>query len=44
MGMADSTLLAAYPTLSANTLRAAWLYYETHQDETERLIAENGEA
>ncbi|MBU1664292.1 MAG: DUF433 domain-containing protein [Gammaproteobacteria bacterium] len=44
MGMADSALLAAYPILTAETLGAAWLYYETHRDEIECLIVENREA
>jgi len=44
LGMADETLLDAYPSLRAEDLVNAWRYVSLHRDEIDREIAENEEA
>ncbi len=41
-GMADAELHANYPTLTAEDLDAARVYYRQHPDEIDKAIAANG--
>ena len=38
LGLNESDLLRAYPTLRAEDLANAWAYYRTHHDEIEQQI------
>lgn len=40
-GMSDLELLQAFPTLQAEDLYNAWLYYRFHRDEIDHQIEEN---
>jgi uncharacterized protein (DUF433 family) len=44
MGVSESDILRAYPTLRAEDLANAWAYARSHKDEIERCIRENEEA
>ena len=41
LGASEADLLRAYPTLRAEDLANAWVYYRSHKDEIEKQIAEN---
>ncbi|MEW5987358.1 MAG: DUF433 domain-containing protein [Chloroflexota bacterium] len=41
LGASEADLLRAYPTLQAEDLANAWVYYRLHQDEIEQQIQEN---
>ncbi len=41
-GMADAELRANYPTITAEDLDAARVYYRQHPDEIDKAIAANG--
>jgi uncharacterized protein (DUF433 family) len=43
VGLADSEILWAYPSLSASDLEAAWAYVADNRDEIDQSIRENGE-
>jgi uncharacterized protein (DUF433 family) len=41
LGMTDSQLLAAYPSLTPDDLAAAWAYADAHKEEIEQALREN---
>ena len=41
LGTSEADLLKAYPTLRAEDLANAWVYYRSHQEEIEQQIREN---
>lgn len=41
LGSSESELLNAYPSLCAEDLGNAWVYYEAHGEEIDRLVEEN---
>lgn len=41
LGSSESDILRAYPTLRAEDLSNAWVYYDTHRVEIEQQIEEN---
>lgn len=41
LGASDVDLLQMYPTLKAEDLANAWVYYRTHVEDIERQITEN---
>jgi uncharacterized protein (DUF433 family) len=44
LGTSESDLLLAYPTLRAEDLANAWVYYRGHRREIDRQIRENEKA
>jgi uncharacterized protein (DUF433 family) len=43
LGMADTAILRAYPSLNASDLEAAWEYAAANAEEIDRAIRENEE-
>ena len=41
LGTGESELLDAYPSLRAEDLSNAWVYYEAHREEVDRRVEEN---
>lgn len=41
LGISESEMLGAYPTLRAEDLANAWSYYRANRDEVDRQIADN---
>ncbi len=44
LGLSDSKILDAYPSLTAEDLADAWAYARIHADEIEQQIAQNENA
>ena len=40
-GLSEDELLANYPSLTREDLRAAWEYYQQHTEEIDQAIAQN---
>ncbi len=44
LGASEADILMQYPTLRAEDLTNAWVYYRAHKDEIENQISENENA